>query len=127
MASRYTKSIPEFIYFVGDGEWIQGPYVKPQKGYDNRKFKIQEIKEEKKKNPKDEKRFASMEKSFFDDVEKFAKKYPEDIGRLYDSYLKLKEQKKTVFQSSNDDFLSGYLATISDLIIIKKGHWGDRK
>ena len=43
MASRYTKSIPEYIYFVGESGWIQGPYVKPQKGYKNRKFKIEEV------------------------------------------------------------------------------------
>lgn len=43
MSSRYTKSIPEYVYFVGEGEWIQGPYVKPQKGRVNRKFKITEI------------------------------------------------------------------------------------
>jgi len=75
----------------------------------------------------DENIIASMEKHFFTEVEKFAKKYPKDIGRLYDSYLKLKEQKKTALQSCNDDFLSGYLSAISDLIIIKKGHWGDGK
>jgi len=43
MSSRFTKKIPEFIYFVGEGEWIQGPYVRPQSGSKNRKFKIVEI------------------------------------------------------------------------------------
>jgi hypothetical protein len=40
---RMTKQIPEFIYFIGDGEWISGPYVNPKKGYKNRKFKITEV------------------------------------------------------------------------------------
>jgi len=52
MASRYTKSIPEFVYFVGEGEWIQGPYVKPQRGSVNRKFKLTEVIEEPKEKPK---------------------------------------------------------------------------
>ena len=43
MASRYTKKIPEFVYFWGTGEWIQGPYVHPQPGRDNRKFKLTEV------------------------------------------------------------------------------------
>ena len=46
MGSRYTKNIPEYVYFVGSGEWIQGPYVKPQKGRENIKFKITEVIEE---------------------------------------------------------------------------------
>lgn len=43
---RYTKKLPEYIYFVGEGEWIQGPYVRPQRYQDNRKFKITEIKDD---------------------------------------------------------------------------------
>jgi hypothetical protein len=43
MSSRYTKKIPEFIYFVGKGEWIQGPFVHPKRGQQNRKFKLTEI------------------------------------------------------------------------------------
>lgn len=43
MASRYTKKIPPYVYFVGDGEWIQGPYVNPQKGRVNRKFLLTEV------------------------------------------------------------------------------------
>lgn len=43
MASRYTKKIPMYVYFVGDGEWIQGPYVNPQKGRVNRKFLLTEV------------------------------------------------------------------------------------
>jgi len=43
MSSRYTKKIPEFIYFIGDGEWIQGPYINPKRGSKNRKFKITEV------------------------------------------------------------------------------------
>jgi hypothetical protein len=47
MSGRATKKIPEFIYFVGDGNyWIQGPYVNPKKGYINRKFKLVEVLEE---------------------------------------------------------------------------------
>ncbi len=49
--------------------------------------------------------------------EEAAIKWPNDIGLLYDSYISLKEQ------SWSEDFLKGYLATISDLIIIKEKHW----
>ena len=53
MGSRYLKNrVPEFLYFVGDdveGQWIQGPFVKPQSGNTNRKFKLIEV-------PMDEKR-----------------------------------------------------------------------
>ena len=33
-SNRYTKSIPEFIYFIEQGDgWFAGPYVKnPMKG-----------------------------------------------------------------------------------------------
>lgn len=68
-----------------------------------------------------EERLKNMEKHFFEKVEEFAKKYPKDIGRLYESYKTLKTQKKS------EDYLNGYLGTISDLIIIKQGHWGDGK
>lgn len=53
MSSRFTKQTPEFVYFVGeDGGWIQGPYMNPKKGYNNRKFKLTEVPmdEPKKKN-----------------------------------------------------------------------------
>lgn len=40
---RYAKQLPTHIYFVGEGEWIQGPYVRPKKGYKNIKFLITEI------------------------------------------------------------------------------------
>lgn len=43
MAGRYTKQIPKYIYFVGDGEWIEGPYVNPKKGRTNRKFLLTEV------------------------------------------------------------------------------------
>ena len=44
MSYRYTKTIPEFVYFVGnDGNWVSGPYVNPKAGYPNRKFKITEV------------------------------------------------------------------------------------
>ena len=47
MGGRFTKKIPEFIYFVGeDGNWIQGPYVNRPKNNNAqiRKFKLIEIK-----------------------------------------------------------------------------------
>lgn len=52
MAARYTKSIPEYVYFWGTGEWIQGPFVRPQLHRENRKFKLVEVPmdEPKKKN-----------------------------------------------------------------------------
>lgn len=40
MASRFTKKKPDFVYFWGSGEWLQGPYMNPQKGRDNIKFKL---------------------------------------------------------------------------------------
>lgn len=43
MGSRYTKKIPEFVYFVGEGEWVEGPYVNPKSGRGNRKFKLEEV------------------------------------------------------------------------------------
>lgn len=45
MGSRSTTKIPEFIYFVGTGinGWIDGPYVRPQRGRKNRKFRIEEV------------------------------------------------------------------------------------
>jgi hypothetical protein len=52
------------------------------------------------------------------ELEEFSKKYPEDIGRLYDSYKTLQTQ------TWSKDFLNGYLSAISDLIIIKKEYWG---
>jgi len=53
MGARFTKQIPEFIYFVGeDGNWISGPYVRPQAGRNNRKFKIIEVTEKDSKKKK---------------------------------------------------------------------------
>jgi len=43
MGTRFTKKLPTHIYFVGEGEWIQGPYVNPKKGSNNRKFLITEV------------------------------------------------------------------------------------
>lgn len=40
---RFTKQLPEHIYFVGKGEWISGPYVRPQRGRANSKFLITEV------------------------------------------------------------------------------------
>ena len=42
MASRYTKTIPEYVYFVNEGEWKAGPFVRPQANRVNRKFKLVE-------------------------------------------------------------------------------------
>lgn len=45
MSSRYTKSIPEFIYFGEEyNGWIAGPLIHPKKGAKNRKFKLVEVK-----------------------------------------------------------------------------------
>lgn len=55
---RYTKKIPETIYFVGqDGDWVQGPYVNIPKRYKEgdghlRTFKLTEIVIEKSKKEK---------------------------------------------------------------------------
>lgn len=47
MGSRYTKGLPEFVYFIeGSDGWFQGPFVNPKKGYNNKKFKLTEIKED---------------------------------------------------------------------------------
>jgi hypothetical protein len=43
MGARYTKTIPDYVYFINEGEWIAGPFVKPQAGRDNRKFKLEEV------------------------------------------------------------------------------------
>ena len=40
MGSRYCKEIPEFIYFVKEGDWMVGPFVRPQRGRDCLKFKL---------------------------------------------------------------------------------------
>lgn len=52
MGSRYTKRIPEFVYLVEQGEWTAGPFVKPQKGTTNRKFKLVEVPMDKPKEKK---------------------------------------------------------------------------
>lgn len=44
MGSRFAKGLPEFVYFIGEGDgWVRGPFVKPQRGYKNRKFKLEEV------------------------------------------------------------------------------------
>ena len=48
MAARYTKKIPEFVYFIGEDshEWKEGPFVNPPRGNRKyRKFKLIEVKE----------------------------------------------------------------------------------
>lgn len=47
---RMTKQIPEFVYFIGEGEWVSGPYVNPKRGCKNRKFKITEVQMDEPKN-----------------------------------------------------------------------------
>lgn len=53
MGSRYTKGIPEFVYLIvqHDG-WTAGPFVKPQKGKENRKFQLIEVPMDKPKEKK---------------------------------------------------------------------------
>lgn len=60
-----------------------------------------------------------LEESALKEMEEFAQKYPKDIGCLYDSYKVLITQTKTW----EKPFLEGYLACVSDLIILKKGLW----
>ena len=43
MSHRFTKKLPEFIYFVEHASNFAGPYVHPQKGHTNRKFKLTEV------------------------------------------------------------------------------------
>lgn len=59
------------------------------------------------------------------EFEEYSIKYPEDIGRLYNSYKALCLQKNGEKNYWSEEFLKGYLSTITDLIIIKKGHWGN--
>lgn len=66
-----------------------------------------------------EERISSFEEHDRKRFEEFASKFPEDIGRLYASYKVLKTQDRWT-----PEYLNGYLAVISDLIIIKEGHWG---
>lgn len=43
MIGKNTKKIPEYVYFVdADDGIIRGPFIHPQKGFRNRKFKIKE-------------------------------------------------------------------------------------
>lgn len=71
---------------------------------------------EPKKRSLDERAIQLRESSirFMDEM---AKKY-EEVGLLYGSH------KILSCQDHSPDFLEGYMAAISDLIIIKKGHWG---
>ncbi len=46
MGSKYCKGIPEFVYLIEEGEWMAGPFVREQKGRNNRKFKLVEVFEE---------------------------------------------------------------------------------
>lgn len=55
MAGKYTKKVPEFVWFIGSlepGKWKQGPYVNRPKGYKDGdksllKFKLELIEEKK--------------------------------------------------------------------------------
>lgn len=53
MGTRYTKGVPEFVYFVvqSDG-WTAGPFVRPQADRENRKFKFVEVPMDKPKGKK---------------------------------------------------------------------------
>lgn len=47
--TRYTKKIPEYVYFViQNDEWVMGPYVNPKPYEKNIKFKLTEVIEESK-------------------------------------------------------------------------------
>lgn len=41
--TRFAKGQPEFVYFWGEGEWVNGPYVNPQRGRECRKYKLVEV------------------------------------------------------------------------------------
>ena len=62
----------------------------------------------------DENKLKRMEEDSYKRMEEYASKY-KDIGMLWESYKNLKVQERW-----SKDFLDGYLATISDLIFIKK-------
>jgi hypothetical protein len=53
---KYVKKIPEFVYLIKEGDWFAGPFVHPQKGRQNRKFKLVEITEEEPEEKKKEKK-----------------------------------------------------------------------
>lgn len=43
MAGKYTKQTPNYVYYVGkigEGGWIEGPFVNPKRGYENHKYKV---------------------------------------------------------------------------------------
>jgi hypothetical protein len=55
MAARYTKSIPNKIYFYrAGGDWFAGPFVKPPRGYESQMItcKVEQIENEVKKKTK---------------------------------------------------------------------------
>ena len=62
----------------------------------------------------DEERIAQLNASFNKRMEEAASQYP-DIKILLESHVALKNQPQW-----SESFLSGYLACISDLIIMKK-------
>lgn len=64
-------------------------------------------------------KLKKLEESGIKKIEEFAINYPNDIGRLYNSYKILQTQSRW-----SKEFLDGYLSTINDLILIKQGHWG---
>lgn len=51
--------------------------------------------------------------------EEAGKKWPNDVGLLWKTYIELLKQKWS------EDFLKGYEATISDLILIKENKWNN--
>ena len=40
MGSRFTTKKPEYVYYWGTGKYLNGPYVNPQKGRDNVKYRL---------------------------------------------------------------------------------------
>lgn len=48
MAGKWCKKVPDYVYFTGNGEWLQGPYVNKPKGkvHSLQVFKLISISEE---------------------------------------------------------------------------------
>ena len=49
---KFSKGVPEYIYFIGGYEWLYGPYLKPKEGRVNRKFKLIEVEIDEQKTEK---------------------------------------------------------------------------
>jgi hypothetical protein len=49
MGSRFTKKIPESVYFCKEGGWWAGPFVHPQRGRDCVEYRLVPVNKEKEK------------------------------------------------------------------------------